>query len=79
MENNHRTDAMIRALNIVRECGGYTKRYGYEDDIEYMKIYSLMMAYLKERCNHEWEKDEVDTGPDSYHTLFYCKKCYLCS
>ena len=70
MEQEHKTDCMIRAMNIVRECGGYT------DDHEYMKIYSLIGAYLKKHCQHEWVKDTIDIREDYSRIIFYCQKCY---
>lgn len=69
MEKIHRIDCMIRAMNIIREAAGYI------EDKEYMKIHSLMNEYLKNNCEHDWEKDMFDIGGDSYQTIIYCKKC----
>lgn len=79
MEKEHQIDAVIRALNIMRECGGYTRKNGYEEDAEYMAIYRAMLKYAKCNCTHEWTRDVFEISDELSHTVFYCKKCGVSS
>lgn len=49
----------------------------YEEDEEYTKIIKLMENYIRKKCDHVMEYDEIDIDPDRSKSIKYCSRCML--
>jgi len=64
--------------NLIKMYNAFFNNYfmkTIESDLNMMQ--NKIINQVKEICNHELEKDYIDTYPECSVPIYYCKKCYL--
>jgi hypothetical protein len=50
----------------------------YNDLMKNLEILKgIIEGKIKNSCNHDWVRDDIDITPDVSQTIYYCSKCEL--
>ena len=76
-QNYEHEDSVTEELSIMLKIK--TQLEAWPDHLqspEYQSVVTIVDAYLKARCFHQWVQDTIDINPDHSQQICYCTICY---
>lgn len=82
--NNNYFDVKCKEWLFSQYLGTYEEKEEKEDidtyndlmkNLEILK--DIIEGKIKNSCNHDWVRDDIDITPDMSQSIYYCSKCEI--